>query len=60
MKKIYMMPNCQVIKVTLTTMIATSTPDVIVDDTEEVDADKVESRRHNDVWDDEEDEEDDQ
>ncbi len=54
------MPNCQVIKVTLTTMIATSTPDVIVDDTEEVDADKVESRRHNDVWDDEEDEEDDQ
>ncbi len=59
MKKIYMMPNCQVIKVNLTTMIAASTPDVIVDDTEEVDADKVESRRHNDVWDDE-DEEDDQ
>ena len=58
MKKIYMMPNCQVIKVTLTTMIATSTPDVIVDDTEEVDADKVESRRHNDVWDDEEEEDD--
>ena len=60
MKKIYMMPNCQVIKVTLTTMIATSTPDVIVDDTEEVDADKVESRRHNDVWDDEDEEDEEQ
>ena len=60
MKKIYMMPNCQVIKVTLTTMIAASTPDVKVDDTEEVDADKVESRRHNDVWDDEEEEDEEQ
>lgn len=59
MKKIYMMPNCQVIKVNLTTMIAASEPDVKVDDTEEVDADKVEARRRKDVWDDE-DEEDDQ
>ena len=57
MKKIYLMPDCQVIKVALTTMIAASEPDVKVDDTEKVDADKVETRRHNDVWDDEEEDE---
>ena len=59
MKKIYLMPETEVIKVALTAMIAASDPKVTVD-TEEtpIDADEVESRRHTNVWEDEEEEED--
>jgi len=58
MKKIYETPEMKVVNVKLTTMIAASDPDVTVnkDDTP-VDPGKVDSRRYNNVWDEEDEEE---
>ena len=57
MKKIYQTPETVTTKIATTMMIAASDPNVKVDSTESVDADKVESRRNYNIWDDEEEEE---
>jgi hypothetical protein len=51
-----------VIEISTSVILAGSAgvPNAQVDPNEDIDADEIESRRHNDVWDDEEDEEDDQ
>ena len=58
MKKIYMMPEIQVVKVKLGSMITTSDPKATVDPNDYVDAGDVESRRYNAWGDEDEDEED--
>ena len=56
MKKIYIQPSLEVTKIQTQSMIAGSTPKVIVDtDEDAIDAGTVESRRR-DMWDDEEEE----
>ena len=60
MKKIYQNPKLEVIKISTPTIMAGSVeaPNATVDPNEEsVDPDKIESRRHNNVWDDAEEEE---
>ena len=61
MKKVYELPITSVIEISTSVILAGSpgVPEAQVDPDEDIDADKVETRRHNDVWDDE-DEEDDQ
>lgn len=54
MKKIYEIPELAVVKLDLENIVAASNPEIIVDTTEEVGAEEVESRRNN-IWDDEED-----
>jgi len=61
MKKVYELPMTNVIEISTSVILAGSAgvPNAQVDPNEDIDADEIESRRHNDVWDDE-DEEDDQ
>lgn len=58
MKKIYQIPETVIMKIATSMILSASDPNVKVDTTESVDADKVESRRNRDVWEDEEEEED--
>ena len=53
MKKIYNAPSLEIVIIKTAGMIATSNPDIIVnnDSNVSVDADKVESRQY-DIWDD--------
>ena len=53
MKKIYEIPELAVVKLDLENIVAASNPEIIVDTTEDVNAEEVESRRNN-IWDDEE------
>lgn len=53
MKKIYEIPELAVVKLELVNIVAASNPEIIVDTTEDVNAEVVESRRNN-IWDDEE------
>ena len=53
MKKIYEIPELAVVKLDLVDIVAASNPEIIVDTTEDVNAEEVESRRNN-IWDDEE------
>jgi len=54
MKKIYMMPEVQVVNVKMNTMVMMSSPRVGLDPNEDVDAEEVESRSSS-IWDDDED-----
>ena len=54
MKKNYISPDTIEIKIQLSHFITTSDPNVTVHTEGSVDAEKVESRRRNDIWDDEE------
>jgi hypothetical protein len=53
MKKIYEMPEIEVVTVTLPVIMAGSpgTPNAVIDTTSEVNAEEIESRRHYNVWD---------
>jgi len=60
MKKIYQNPNLEVIKISATTILSGSagTPDAVVDpNADEVDPGTIESRKHYNAWEDEEEEE---
>jgi len=54
MKKIYIMPEVQVEEITTTYMIAASDPNAIINPGDAVDAEGIESRQFDDLWDDEE------
>ena len=59
MKKIYEMPVTEVMKIATHTILAGSPgkPNAAVDSIEDsIDPNEIESRRHNNVWDDEEEE----
>jgi hypothetical protein len=60
MKKVYELPITSVIEISTSVILAGSAgvPNAQVDPDEDIDADKIESRRHNDVWDDDEEEDD--
>ena len=61
MKKIYQCPELEALKISASTILAGSVakPEAVVDpDADEVNPDNIESRRHTNVWEDEEEEED--
>ena len=55
MKKTYIVPKMEATEINMVSMIAASDPKVI---TEELDPEEADSRKYNNVWDDEEEEED--
>lgn len=59
MKKVYELPITSVIEISTSVILAGSpgVPEASVDPDDDVDAESIESRRHNDVWDDEDEEE---
>lgn len=54
MKKIYQTPETVTMRIATPMILAASDPQVIVDPTESVEAGEVESRRSNNIWDEEE------
>ena len=56
MKKIYQIPEAVKTEMATSMILAASDPNVKVDKNESVNADDVESRRSNNVWDEEEEE----
>ena len=56
MKKNYQIPVCKVVKIATISIIASTTPDAVLNPKGSVEAGSIESRRGSSIWDDEEEE----